>query len=234
VALEESRDEPGERKRQLVEQFIRDWVAQAVEEELGPQEQDEPGLKYRRPQRQTAPVSESLHWVKSLGVSAAVQRGRSEARPGSCSMSGASSRGGDSGDEPGESEPPSRRLCAFCGRDIPAGRSPRAIYCSDRHADRDRQRRKRQRDRARDLRPRIPTTADFKRMLEISEEVAEKLREFSVCRCNGSHLELEPGECFRCGHLLPGEVIGGALLVDAFYVRLAEEARERRERAVAR
>jgi hypothetical protein len=49
----------------------------------------------------------------------------------------------------GETEPPSRRrLCACCGRDIPADRGPRAKYIDDAHAARDRQRRKRQGDRA--------------------------------------------------------------------------------------
>jgi hypothetical protein len=25
----------------------------------------------------------------------------------------------------------------------------------------------------------------------------------STCRCNGRHVEFDPGECFRCGHSLP-------------------------------
>jgi hypothetical protein len=59
-----------------------------------------------------------------------------------------SARSGDSGED-GETEPPSRRrLCACCGRDIPADRGPRAKYIDDAHAARDRQRRKRQGDRA--------------------------------------------------------------------------------------
>jgi hypothetical protein len=119
-----------------------------------------------------------------------------------------SARSGDSGDDglpesKPHPEPPTRRLCAFCGKDIPADRSPRATYCSERHADRDRQRRKRQRDRARDVRPRIPKAADFRRMLELTEEELAKLRERSACRCNGRHLEFERGECSRCGHSLP-------------------------------
>lgn len=115
-----------------------------------------------------------------------------------------SARSGDSGEDDGPSdEPPPRRLCAFCGGDIPAGRSPRATHCSDKHADRDRQRRKRQRDRERDLRPRVPTTADFQRMLEITDELSEQLRTRVFCGCNGRHVEFDPGACFRCGHWLP-------------------------------
>jgi hypothetical protein len=126
-----------------------------------------------------------------------------------------SARSGDSGEdaEPSEPEPhpelhpepPStRRLCAFCGKDIPADRSSRALYCSERHADRDRQRRKRARDRERDVRPPTPQPADFWRMLEITDKDRERLRRLVACRCNGRHLEFDPGECFRCGHSLPG------------------------------
>ncbi len=135
-----------------------------------------------------------------------------------------------SSDDPdSDPEPPARRLCAYCGKDIPADRGPKATYCTKRHADRDRQRRKRQRDRERARLPRVPTTADFRRMLELDAETAEKLRQVAVCRCNGSHLEFESGECFRCGHWLPQEIIGGAWLVAAFFERLAKEDRERRE-----
>lgn len=118
-----------------------------------------------------------------------------------------SERSGDSGSDSESSEPPPRRLCAFCGKDIPANRSPRATHCSDRHADRDRQRRKRQRDRARSKLPPTPTTADFRRMLEITDEERDWLRALVVCRCNGRHLEFDPGECFRCGHTLPREQV---------------------------
>ncbi len=129
-----------------------------------------------------------------------------------------------SSDDPGpDSEPPSRRLCAFCGKNIPADRSPKATHCSDRHADRDRQRRKRQRDRARSKLPPTPTTADFWRMLEISAEDRERLRELVVCRCNGHHLEFEPGWCSKCGHWLPDVVTGGAKLYAAFMARLVRE-----------
>jgi hypothetical protein len=149
-----------------------------------------------------------------------------------------SARSGDSGEDDQASEPephpepakPKRRLCAFCGKDMPADRSPRAKYCKGAHADRDRQRRKRQRDRERARLPRVATTADFWRMLELNSEVSAKLREVSVCRCNGSHLEFEPGQCFRCGHWLPREIVGGSRLVEAFFTRLAREEQERREK----
>jgi hypothetical protein len=114
-----------------------------------------------------------------------------------------SSSSDDPDDEGPTDEPPARRLCQFCGGDIPAERARQARYCSDRHADRDRQRRKRQRDRERDLRPRMPTSADFRRMLEITDELSEQLRLRAFCNCNGRHQEFEPGECFRCGHWLP-------------------------------
>jgi hypothetical protein len=98
------------------------------------------------------------------------------------------------------------RLCAFCNGEIPADRSPKATHCSDQHADRDRQRRKRQRDRARNQLPRIPTTADFQRMRELTSDDLMRLRNRVACRCNGDHQEFDPGWCFRCGHLLPHEV----------------------------
>jgi hypothetical protein len=134
----------------------------------------------------------------------------------------APSRGSPSDDSDSESsEPAQRRLCAYCGKDIPPDRSPKATHCSDRHADRDRQRRKRQRDRARSKLPSTPMPADFWRMLEISTEDRERLSELVVCRCNGHHLEFEPGWCTKCGHWLPDEITGGAKLYAAFMARLA-------------
>ena len=133
------------------------------------------------------------------------------ARRPKASATRSSARSGDSGDDSDSSsdssEPAPRRLCAFCGKDIPAERSPKATHCSDRHADRDRQRRKRARDRARSKLPVAPTTADFRRMLEITDEERDWLRALVVCRCNGRHLEFDPGECFRCGHTLPREQV---------------------------
>jgi hypothetical protein len=114
-----------------------------------------------------------------------------------------SERSGDSGDDSDSSEPPPRRLCAFCGKDIPSDRSSKATHCSDRHADRDRQRRKRARDRERSKLPPTPTTADFRRMLELTDEERAWLRALVLCHCNGRHLEFDPGECFRCGRHLP-------------------------------
>jgi hypothetical protein len=158
-------------------------------------------------------------WIEPIAT-AVVRRTRTRARGTGCrpkAQATASSRGGDSGDddlgEPGEPPPPSGRLCEFCGGDIPADRSPLAEYCSDRHADRDRQRRKRDRDRP-------------------GEDVAPRV---AVCRCNGRHLELEPGHCTRCGHWLPDEVDHSLehCLLDAHYGAIwrsiAREAAERNE-----
>jgi hypothetical protein len=114
-----------------------------------------------------------------------------------------SARSGDSGSEDGESEPPPRRLCACCGRDIPADRGPRAKYIDNTHAERDRQRRKRQRDRERDVRPPTPRPADFWRYYDLTADDLVDLRGLVECRCNGRHVEFDPGECFRCGHWLP-------------------------------
>lgn len=65
--------------------------------------------------------------------------------------------------------------------------------------------------------------ADFWRMLEISAEDLERLRELVVCRCNGGHHEFSPGWCDKCGHWLPDEVTGGPKLYAAFMARLARE-----------
>jgi hypothetical protein len=135
------------------------------------------------------------------------QRAREARRP-KASATRSSARSGDSGKEGEQSElpePPQRWLCAFCGKDIPSDRSPKATHCTDRHADRDRQRRKRQRDRARSKLPPTPQPADYWRMRQITDEERQLLRMLVVCRCNGDHLEFEPGECFRCGRRLPRE-----------------------------
>jgi hypothetical protein len=70
-----------------------------------------------------------------------------ERRPGPTrrrALARSSSRAGDGGEDGESSEPPPRRLCALCGKDIPANRGPKAKYCSDKHAANARQRRKRQ------------------------------------------------------------------------------------------
>jgi hypothetical protein len=134
---------------------------------------------------------------------AIVRRAESSGSPRSSSTTRSSARSGDSGpsDEP---EPERRRLCALCNREIPAARSSRALHCTNKHGALDRQRRKRQRDRARNQLPRIPTTADFRRMREISPEEWGRLCRLAVCRCNGDHLEFEPGHCFTCGRRTSG------------------------------
>jgi hypothetical protein len=152
----------------------------------------------------TAKERERGRLPRTRAISQGRPRARGAGRPAVRGSSRRSSaRSGDSGSEDGEPEPPPRRLCAFCGKDIPATKSSRALYCCDQHADRDRQRRKRQRDRERDLRPRTPTTADERRMYEITPEDVERLQAVAACRCNGRHLEFDPGSCFRCGHWLP-------------------------------
>jgi hypothetical protein len=175
-------------------------------------------------------VSETYRWGRR--VERTVQRFpgaqvqpqlQGEARPGVRRSSQRScARSGDSpGDDGPSDEPPSRRLCAFCGKDIPPERSPKATHCTDKHADRDRQRRKRARDRARSKLPAAPITADFRRMVQLHDAERERLWELAVCRCNGQHLELEPGSCAKCGHWLPHEIGDGAARYAAFMARLA-------------
>lgn len=142
-----------------------------------------------------------------------------------------SARSGDSGsgDGLGESkEPPKRRLCAFCNRELPPGKRR---YCSDKHAGRDRQRRKRERDRQRtgvggarairfrkDVhlgitedgwdRHRRDPYKDFDTELWRGPNEPPELVTYEVlrdrvaagCRCNGHHIELEDGHCTKCGH----------------------------------
>jgi hypothetical protein len=128
-------------------------------------------------------------------------RARGAGRPASSKRS--SARSGDSGSDDGPSdEPPSRRrLCAFCGRELPPARRK---FCTDKHADRYRQRRKRERDRARAVTPRRPTSADFRRMLVLDPVELEQLlrRARAGCRCNGHHLVLkvDAPRCCKCGH----------------------------------
>jgi hypothetical protein len=130
-------------------------------------------------------------------------RARGGGRPRGASQR-SSAKSGDSGSDDSSSdepEPPRRRFCAFCSRELPPGKRK---YCSDLHADRDRQRRKRERDRARDLTPKIPTSADFQRMLRLEPEVRARLlaRAQQGCRCNGHHLVFveDAPRCCKCGH----------------------------------
>ena len=120
------------------------------------------------------PVSSRVRPTARQGGSRRRER-RDPSRRQHGSTQRSSAKSGDSGEEGPNDEPP-RRLCAFCGK----GHSRRPVAegdpCSDRHADRDRQRRKRQRDRARSQLPPTPTTADFRRMLEITDEQRDWLR----------------------------------------------------------
>lgn len=136
--------------------------------------------------------------------------GRPAVRGASRRSSARSGDSGDSGEEgpegPDDAPPSRRRLCAHCGRPIPAERATQARYCSDTHADADRQRRKRARDRERDLRPRVPTAADERRMLTLEPGEHDRLR--ALVTCNGRHAVIlagrddEPGpRCVKCGRL---------------------------------
>ena len=134
-----------------------------------------------------------------------------------------SSRGGDSGSEDGESEPPPRRLCGFCGGDIPADRGPKAKHCNDKHAANSRQRRKRQRDRERDVRP--PILTDERRMYEFDAGELVRLLRDATCACNGGHIpdddELLGQRCTKCGRQRPSSWCGRRLLEQLTF-RLAE------------
>ena len=61
----------------------------------------------------------------------------------------------------------------------------------------------------------------------------ERLLELAVCRCNGRHLEFDPGRCDRCGRQLPTTHPEGDLRVRSFIARLVREEEERRELVVA-
>jgi hypothetical protein len=127
-------------------------------------------------------------------------RARGAGRPKAQSTR-SSARSGDSGDDSpsDKTEPPRRRLCALCNRELPPGKRK---YCSDRHAVRDRVRRKRERERARDVTPRIPSTADDRRYRTWEPGDYERLLARLGCRCNGSHLVFreDAPRCRKCGH----------------------------------
>jgi hypothetical protein len=120
------------------------------------------------------------------------------------------------GDDPDEPEPPSRRLCALCSRDIPAERATQARYCSDRHAERDRKRRTRARNRERSVKVSIlrQLLVDRTNNLEPGELVP--LLEDATCACNGRHiLDVDPKlgkRCVRCGRQRPDSDLGKSLL----------------------
>jgi hypothetical protein len=168
------------------------------------------GMIRRHINRARKPSAPPLDAVRPTAV--ATPRERRERRTSSPTRAGPD-------DDSESSEPPPRRLCAFCGKRIPASRSPKATHCTDKHADRDRQRRKRARDRARSKLPPTPQPADYWRMWEITDADRRVLWALAVCRCNGHHIELEPGWCSKCGHLLPAELTDGAERYAAFVNR---------------
>ena len=64
--------------------------------------------------------------------------------------------------------------------------------------------------------------ADFRRDDGLDAD-GRTAAELVVCRCNGHHLELEPGECSKCGHWLPeAHPKGRVQLYAAFARSLAE------------
>jgi hypothetical protein len=129
--------------------------------------------------------------------------GRPKAKAGSRTSSSSS---GD--DDPPGPEPPRRRLCALCNRDIPPERAPQARYCSQRHAERHRKRR----TRARHVAPRASTPTDERRYLKFEPGEPERLLLLAPCRCNGNHvLERDPElghRCVKCGRQRPDSPIG--------------------------
>lgn len=156
-------------------------------------------------------------------------RRASNARVRGSRRSRASSSSSDSGEsgEPGESEPPRRRLCACCGRDIPADRGPRAIYIDETHGRRYRKRRQRERRRARDVTPKIPTTADFRKMVRLEPSELERLLSNATSACNGHHVldaprDADLGErCVLCGRQMPETMAGRKLLSQSAALRKA-------------
>lgn len=153
-------------------------------------------------------------------------RARGAGRP-AARRSTTSTRAGPS-DDSESSEPPPRRLCAFCGKDIPANRSPKATHCSDRHADRDRQRRKRA--RARDWNPEVSGRDPYLRFDLEPPKRFEDLRKRieDGCRCNGDHIaDPEDGHCCKCGHRR-----GEALPFVGFLAAASAETRRPRKAVV--
>jgi hypothetical protein len=113
-----------------------------------------------------------------------------------------------------------RRLCAHCGKDIPDDRAPQARYCKDEHGALYRQRLKRRRDRERSKLPPTPSSAGDLRYRQLTYDELIRLQRLVVCRCNGHHLEFEPGHCTKCGRNLPRTSVGELLPFVAFAARL--------------
>ncbi len=157
------------------------------------------------------------------------QRGSHPGRPRGSRRATAAGSSSSRDDPDPDPEPAARRLCAYCGDLISADRSPSAKYCTDQHADRDRQRRKRDRDRI--SRPVERLTAADLRMRKFEPGELERLRLFLVCRCNGHHLELEPGRCSKCGRWLPHQIAGGQELYEEFFARGLHKAPRQRHAA---
>jgi hypothetical protein len=172
------------------------------------------------------------HHAARVAARRTASRARGAGRPAVrvASSKRSSAESGDSGGESESDEPPGKRgLCASCNKDLPKGRRR---YCSSRHADRDRQRRKRERDRQRSgvglARPmrfrndvhlglvdegwdrhRRDPYKDFDTELWSEKRLItlEDLKARAGCRCDGHHIELEPGACAKCGHWLPGGAV---------------------------
>jgi hypothetical protein len=204
-----------------------------VAEQVGPpQRNDDGSILFVARETAVAPIAspgEIDKWCDAaqarLRTARPAVRTRGAGRP-KAQATRSSARSGDSGDDSDSSsdssEPAPRRLCAFCGKDIPPERSPKATHCSDKHAANDRKRRQRQRERERSKLPPTPQPADYWRMREITDQDRKRLWELAVCRCNGHHIELEPGWCCKCGHPLPHKLKDGPERYAAFMKRLAE------------
>jgi hypothetical protein len=130
-------------------------------------------------------------------------RRRGAGRPRAKAGSRSSSSLGDDSDEP---EPPKRRLCALCNRDIPPERAPQAKYCSEQHAERDRKRRTRARNRERAVKVGALTWRNdhlggYRIPPAEADELLKKLRRLAECRCNGRHMVFADwaDHCVRCG-----------------------------------
>jgi len=76
--------------------------------------------------------------------------------------------------------------------------------------------RQRERERAKGVAPKVPKTADFKRMEQFDDGELLRLLSTATCACNGRHIldeDQELGErCVRCGRQRPESARGQELL----------------------
>lgn len=188
----------------------------------------------RKQRKQLEREACALAWLDSRAPRTVSPRAHTRARGAGrpkAQATRSSARSGDSGEDgepssdPPSEPPPARRLCGFCGEEIPADRGPKAEHCTDKHAANERQRRKRQRDRKRDVRPRTPTLTDERRMSEFDAGELVRLLRDATCACNGGHIldedELLGQRCMKCGRQRPSSWCGRRLLEQLTF-RLSE------------